>query len=260
MKALDRCHHTTESGLPLPSDVIDVIIGPMAALKFKVLLVFLLLVNLGGISSSLFLQNKLKKLEQDLKKSSENFTNVSANLELCEQDRGKIINTYKIPYSSSEFLISSELFEGKELTVNEWMYKGFLIKEIFLTMEQQDPEPIIVKVWDYQAIKKRGLDVNPNYRVIFNYPHGQAIKISTVPIEDKPEYIFSYLLPSGKQKISMIRNDLGELSYLKQISSSHQIYIQIIDTKMQSQWCFYNDCSFAKSTERIESIAKQIVF
>ena len=146
-------------------------------------------------------------------------------------------------------MISSALFEGKDINVNEWFYKNQLIYEMTIILNQGNSSPIHVKVWKHLT------DTKNRDRVIFDMA-GNSYPILVLPTEVKTYNTFSFLTDKGK--ITLIRQ-WGELDLFQYRSvGAYSIYVQIIDPEKPAG----DDESIIipRSTKRIEPIAKQIIF
>ena len=179
-------------------------------------------------------------------KSQDELSSVKEELNLCIQNKAKIAQSYKLSYPAQGLSFNSSLFEGKELSVKEWLYKGSTIKEYSIEIPRSDSQtnPLEVKIWDFLNV------ANPNQATFDNA--GNAVLVSSFDNTQSLKY-------TAPTKITWNRS-YGELSSRKDITSIHTIYIQIIGDKVTGlpnrDWQYYVN----SSTRELESIADKIYF
>lgn len=185
-------------------------------------------------------QNKLPLQRQD------ELSSIKEELNLCIQNKGKVAKSYKLSYPIQGLSVNSSLFEGKELNIREWSYKGNTIKEYSIEILRSDSQtnPIEIKIWDF-------LNVVYPYQATFDNA-GNAVSVSNFDNAQSLKYM-------GSTKVTWSRF-YGELSSRKDTTSIHTIYVQIIGDQVtglpNKDWQYYVN----SSTKELEPIADKINF
>ena len=204
----------------------------------KLLITLLIILPLLSFYLGTLYQNKLPINGQD------ELSIAKEELNLCIQNKGNVVKSYKLSYPIQDLSINSSLFEGKELDVREWSYKGNTIKEYSIELPRQNTNSIEIKMWDF-------LNISTPHEATFD-SLGNAISVSSFDSAQS----FKYTAPT---KITWNRS-YGELSSRKNITSIHTIYIQIIGDRGTGfpikDWQYY----VISSTEELEPIADKINF
>lgn len=168
----------------------------------------------------LFFQNKSLKQKYDsrLNKSDR-------ELNLCVNDKAELKNSYTISYPNSDFKITSSLFDGKEITVKDWFYKGDGIKEYTITFNKEGVDyPITIEYWDYVNVKYNHLayfDENGN-STNFALPNSNARIFTTTGNDLKTVYSW--------------QEEWGELWLSKSITSIHSVLVRVIGNRMGGEF------------------------
>lgn len=176
----------------------------------------------------------------------DNLSSTKDELDLCIQNKGKAAKSYKLDYPNQDLNVSSPLFEGRQLNVKEWLYKGDTIKEYSIEIPRQDTNSssIEIKIWDFRNVAFQHQATFDNI--------GNAVPLSSI----NEAQTLKYAAPT---KITWNRS-YGELSSRNDTTSIHTIYIQIIGDQVtglpNKDWQYYVN----SSTKELEPIADKISF
>lgn len=173
-------------------------------------------------------------------------SSVKEELNFCIQNKGKVAKFYKLAYPNQDLSVSSSLFEGRQLNVKEWLYKGDIIKEYSIEVPRKNTNssPIEIKIWDFRNVAFQHQASFDNI--------GNAVLLSRVNETQDLKY-------AAPTKITWNRS-YGELSSRNDTTSIHTIYIQIIGDQVtglpNKDWQYY----VISSTKELEPIADKINF
>jgi len=167
----------------------------------------LILILFGILLYSFF---QIKSLKAQLSNKDTAISKQKEEIELCNNNKGKIINSYVEDYRPAAYSLSSDLFEGKQVKINEWVYKEGVIKEFIFELD----DLVTVKLWDY--FDKDHKDVER--RIFDEYGNSSPLELSAD--QDFEKY------KSSKGKVFIRR--CGQLNASKIKTSIHSIYVQIL--------------------------------
>ncbi len=163
---------------------------------------------LVGTSIYFFFQNQ--SLNSQLLYKDKRISEQEKEINLCNKNKGKIINSFTENYRPSGFPLSSDLFKEKQIKVNEWAYNGGVIKEFIIELD----DSVTVKLWDYfnedhNRIEKRIFD-----------DYGNSSPLETTVDQEYMKY------KSAKGNVFIRR--CGQLNASKTVTGIHSIYVQIL--------------------------------
>lgn len=213
---------------------------------FLITIVFLGFVNIR-------LQQQVNNLKDHAKNREQELVTKDEDLQLCYNDRAKIIEESKQIYSPQEFKISSPLFEGQEMIVKTLNYKGSDIKELSIDLPPNDERvhSINIKVWEYVNV--------PNQKVARFNDYYSAFPLWAEALTGEEPAYYKYVTLKGLKGFSM-RRSCGELSISKSITSTHSIFVVISGYQCTGIFPGQEEKTIRESTRYLEKVADTIVF
>ncbi len=146
----------------------------------------------------------------------QNLQRTNTQLALCFNNQASLISVSTSSYPNSEFKLTSQLFDGQNITVKDWNYKGDDIKEYSVTiLEKSLTYPIYVQMWNFYNVKPENWAYFDDYK--------QAVNINNMDTASD-FFNFSNFASSDGTKW---QEGYGEFRYSKQVDSIHRILLAI---------------------------------
>lgn len=113
--------------------------------------------TVGLILQNNSLQKEITLLESTVDEKENVARDLDEQINLCIQDRPRIVSENTVPYSFEDFGIYADSLADKEVKVTTYLYKRSTIIRKMISLDESRPEGISVQVWEFERMRPVGI-------------------------------------------------------------------------------------------------------